>query len=213
MDEKRTLLKEVAYQELKALLLDGTFPPGTFLSERRLAERLGMSKTPIKVALERLETQGFIATSPQQGIVVRELSLREISEHYDIRIALETFVVGAIAGKLLPEAAASLRANLDQQQACIDAGDIQGHVEADADFHMLLAFAHDNREIIRVMQHQRERIFRVAIQISRQNPARMEASLGEHRRVFEAIVAGDGQLAASWMEEHLAVGRGYLNLS
>ena len=90
---ERVLLKDQAYENLKNLILEEVFAPGTFLSERQLAARLDMSKTPIRSALERLETEGYVAVSPQQGIVVRESSLREIVDLFDIRIALEVFVV------------------------------------------------------------------------------------------------------------------------
>ena len=97
---ERVLLKDQAYENLKNLILEEVFAPGTFLSERQLAARLDMSKTPIRSALERLETEGFVTVSPQQGIVVRESSLREIVDLFDIRIALEVFVVQSIAGRL-----------------------------------------------------------------------------------------------------------------
>src|SRR5262245_56779925 len=85
------LMKERAYSEIKRRILNCDYPPGSFLSERNLATTLGMSKTPVKAALERLEHEGFITVSPQQGIVVRELSIREIADQYEIRTALESF--------------------------------------------------------------------------------------------------------------------------
>ena len=210
MDPNPPLLKDTAFHELKRLIVDGTFPPGAFLSERKLAQRLNMSKTPIKSALDRLEADGFIVTSPQQGIVVRQLTLREIKEHYDIRIALETFVVRQIAGTLRGEQIAAIQGNLAQQQSCLDVSDTTGHVQADSDYHLLLAGVLDNQEITQVMQHQRDKIMRVAIQISKQNPSRMPMSLAEHLGIAEAVFSGNGDLAASRMAEHLAFGQRYL---
>lgn len=151
--EKRTLLKDQAYQQLKQMLLDGTYAPGTFLSERQLAEQLGMSKTPVRAALERVEAEGYITVSPQQGIVVRELSLREIKEHYEIRIALETYIVRRLAGNLTAEQVDQIEDNLAQQVAAIQQNDTQSHVAYDRDFHLMLATFFDNREIVQVMQH------------------------------------------------------------
>ena len=204
------LLKETAFLELKRLILDGTFPPGSFLSERRLAKRLNMSKTPIKSALDRLEADGFIITSPQQGIVVRQLTLRDIKEHYDIRMALETFVVRQIAGTLRSEQIEAVRNNLAQQQVYIDVHDTNRHVQTDSDFHLLLASVLDNQAITVVMQHQRDKILQVAIQISKQTPARMHASRAEHLAIADAIITGDSDLASSRMAEHLTFGRRYL---
>jgi DNA-binding GntR family transcriptional regulator len=207
---KRTFLKDKAYEELKKLIMDGTYSPGTFLSERKLGEQLGMSKTPVRAALERLETEAFIATAPQQGIIVRELSLREIREHYEIRIALETYIVQQIAGKLTPAQLRKLEENLAIQQDCMESEDINGHVEADADFHLLLADFLGNVEIKKVMQHQRDKMFRVAVQISVQNPPRMSSSLNEHNQIFDAIRNGDGDLAVERIQAHFEAGKRYL---
>jgi DNA-binding GntR family transcriptional regulator len=207
---QRQLLKEQAYRQLKQMLLDGTYPPGTFLSERKLAEQLGMSKTPVRAALERVELEGFITVSPQQGIVVRELSLREIKEHYDIRIALETFIARRLAGTLTPEQIAQIEENLRAQIACIEQGDILGHVACDRDFHLLLANCLDNREIVRVMEYQRDKVYRVTSQISLRHPVRMQKSYQEHKKIFEAIRNGDGDLAAVRMQEHLETGRQFI---
>lgn len=207
---ERTFLKDTAYETLKALLLEDAYPPGTFLSERKLGAQLGMSKTPIRAALERLEAEGFISTAPQQGILVRELSLREIRDHYEIRTALETYIVRQITGKLSQTQIAQLEANLTHQHACIQNGDTHGHVEADAAFHLLLADFLGNHEIKKVMQHQRDKIFRVAVQISRRNPPRMGDSLAEHRKIFAAIRNGDRSLAADLVQAHFEAGKRYL---
>jgi DNA-binding GntR family transcriptional regulator len=195
---------------LKNLFLDGTYPPGTLFSERKLGEQLGMSKTPIQAALERLEAEGFIATAPQQGIIVRELSLREIREHYSVHIALGTYIVRQIAGRLTPKQIIALEVNLERQRKSIQAGDTNGYVDADAAFHLILADILSNEEIKKVMQHQRDRLFLVAVQISRQVPARMGSSLEEHIGIFEAIQSGDEDLAAQKIQEHLESGKQYL---
>jgi len=93
------LLQDRAYADIKALIQDGSFAAGSFLSERQLAARLHMSKTPVKNALVRLELEGFVSVSPQQGIVVRESSVQEIVDILDLRLALEPYVVRRIAGK------------------------------------------------------------------------------------------------------------------
>src|SRR5690349_10880032 len=96
----RSLLREEAYRALKALLITSHRPPEPFLSERKLARQLGMSNTPIRSAIERLEAEGFITISPQQGILVRELTSKEIADQYEIRQVLESFVLQQLAGRL-----------------------------------------------------------------------------------------------------------------
>ncbi len=121
----RGLLKEQAYVELKQLILSGAIAPGSFLAERQLAGRLGMSKTPVRAALERLELEGFVTVSPQQGILVRDLSLHEIADQYEIRIALEAFVVRHVAGRLAAPQVERLRDNLHEQEATARTGDAE----------------------------------------------------------------------------------------
>lgn len=210
MMETRDLLKDQAYRTLKQMLLDGVYLPGTFLSERQLVDALGMSKTPIRTALERLEHDGFVSISPQQGIVVRELSLKEIVDHYDIRSALESFAVSRLAGNLTAEQAARLRAMLDEQAAQVEAGSSKRYIELDGEFHLALCHALDNREIVRVMRHQRDKLHRVITQILERDPSRMRVSYQEHVALLEALISGDGDLAAARMRQHLNNGKRFL---
>src|SRR5262245_27884958 len=132
----RPLLKDQAYEQIKTRLINSDYPPGSFLSERQLARNLGMSKTPVKAALERLESEGFITVSPQQGIVVRELSVQEIADLYEIRSALESYALRTLAGRLTPEQVARVRANLQAQARIRGSGDVAKGVELDAAFHI-----------------------------------------------------------------------------
>ena len=95
----RGLLKERAYAEIKRRILGGKLAPGPFLAERQLAAQLGMSKTPVRSALERLESEGFLSISPQQGAIIRDLSVPEIADQYEIRMAIEAFVVRDAGGQ------------------------------------------------------------------------------------------------------------------
>src|SRR5262245_12184965 len=166
----RSFLKEQADERLKRGLLNNDYPPGSFLSERQLAENLGMSKTPVKGALERLEQEGFISVSPQQGIVVRELSVREIADLYEIRAALESYTLRALAGKLTPEQVARVRENLAAYAALRNTGRVADGVELDAAFHMQFAEFLGNSEILRVVTQLREKMQRVVTQVFRLSP-------------------------------------------
>ncbi|MBS0264170.1 MAG: GntR family transcriptional regulator [Planctomycetes bacterium] len=208
--KKRGLLKEQAYFDLKRLILSEAFEPGAFLSERQLAARLKMSKTPIKAALERLETEGFIGVSPQQGIVVQDLTLDEIADHFEVREALETYVVRRLSGKLTAEQTARMRANLDAQLATVEQLDVPANGQLDAEFHLLWCDFFGNRAIVEVMQQLRDRIHRIIARVNSRNPARLRESYEEHVRIAEAVIAGDGDLAARSIEEHLSYGKSCL---
>ena len=206
----RVLLKDRAYSELKRLIQDVTFEPGAFLSERQLAGQLGMSKTPVKAALERLEMEGFIAVSPQHGIVVRELSVHEVADQFEIRVALESHVLRSVAGRLTDEQASVLTASIRQQKQAAKRRDVAGLVALDAEFHMLFCEFHGNREITRVMSQLREKIHRVIGRVFQQLPERLVSSCEEHAAIVDAVLAGDADPAAQRMEEHLDYGRQFL---
>lgn len=206
----RPLMKVQAYNEIKKFIQQGDLSPGSFLAERQLADRLGMSKTPIRAALVRLEAEGFVTISPQQGIIIRDLSVHEIADMYEIRAALETFVARGVAGKLTPEQVARLQANLKDQEALPEGGDVARGVALDADFHMMFCEFLGNREILGVMSHLREKIGRVIAQVFQINPGRVRTSYDEHRAIADAVIAGDGATAARLVEEHLEIGKRYL---
>lgn len=202
-----SLLQDRAYAEIKALIQDGSFPAGQFLSERQLAARLKMSKTPIKNALTRLEMEGFVAISPQQGIVVREPSVQEILDILDLRSALEPYVARRVAGGLTKEQSDALRANMAAQEAAVKAGDMGELTRLDADFHVLLCSFAGNAEIQRVMARLRETLHRVILRIMSRTPNRPAGALAEHAAVADALLKGRGDRAAKLLEKHLDFAR------
>jgi DNA-binding GntR family transcriptional regulator len=203
----RSFLKDQAYERIKQRLLDNDYPPGSFLSERSLAGNLGMSKTPVKAALERLEAEGFITVSPQQGIVVRELSVREIADQYEVRAALESYTLRTIAGRLTPQQIAKIQINLTAQAQLRGTGDVAKGMALDAAFHIQFAEFAGNAEIRRVIVQLREKMQRVITQVFRLCPTRMDTSYDEHAAIAAAVIDGDGNLAAELLVRHLELGK------
>jgi DNA-binding GntR family transcriptional regulator len=200
-------MKERAYQEIKRGILGEDFPPGTFLAERQLAGQLGMSKTPVKAALERLELEGFITVSPQQGIVVRDLTVHEIADQYEIRAALESYLLRAVAGRLTAEQVERLRGNLSAQEALRGSRRVHEGVALDTAFHLLFAEFLGNQEILRVMRQLRDKMQRVITKVLQANPGRLDSNCDEHMAIAEAVIRGDGAGAAELIEAHLERGR------
>ncbi|QDU92816.1 GntR family transcriptional regulator [Lignipirellula cremea] len=206
----RSFLQQRAYEELKRWIQETTLEPGAFLSERRLAAELGMSKTPVKAALVRLEAEGFVLVSPQQGIVVRELSVHEIADQFEIRRALETFVLRAVAGKLNAAEADRVQENLRLQEQAAASREIGQAVELDADFHAMFCEFLGNQEILSVMARLRDRMHRVISRVLEQDGERIETSRHEHQAIAAAVLQGDAERAVQAMEEHLNYGKQFL---
>jgi DNA-binding GntR family transcriptional regulator len=206
---ERSLMKDRAYAAIKHLIQHGDLAPGSFLAERQLAGRLGMSKTPVRAALERLETEGFVTISPQQGTIIRDLTVHEIVDQYEIRLALETHVARAVAGKLTADQIARLWENLNAFATLTGAGDVARAVALDTEFHTLFCEFHGNGEILRVMGYLRDKMHRVIAKVFQITPERVASSSAEHRAIAEAVIRGDGA-AARLVEQHLEVGKQFL---
>ena len=201
------LLKDDAYDRIKHLIQTQVFKPGTFLSERELAARLGMSKTPVRSALERLQSEGFVQISPQQGAVVREPSLNEVVDMIDLRIAVEPHVMRRLAGRLSPLQLQRLRENLKQQEWVIEAHDVRRCAQLDADFHLMFCEFSGNQEIVRTMRSLLDRLFRTVLRVFAQDVTRIRESYREHLAIVEALEVGDSGRAGTLLVEHLERGK------
>jgi len=200
-------LQSRAYAELRRLIASGEFPPGTFLSERQLAVQLGMSKTPVHVALERLEAEGFVTISAQQGVVVRGLSVEDIVDHYELREAVESWVVRRVAGRLKPAQVEELQSNLASQRQALAENDLRELMRLDEQMHYLLASYLGNREILSTMERLRDKIHQVILRVTDTDRARPAESTAEHETIIAAIIAGQPDEAARLMIAHLEAGK------
>lgn len=206
----RRSLTDRAYDALKSSLQSGAYPPGSFLSERQLASRLGMSKTPLKSALVRLEQEGFLRISPQQGIVVREFSVQEVSDLFDLREAIETFAVKRLAGRVRPEDAARLKANLKAQQQAIRAGDAAEATRLDTEFHLMVCGCLGNRELSQALARMRDKLNALILNNLTRVPRRMVDSYREHAALTAALIRGRGDRAVDLIRRHLDYGRQFV---
>ena len=199
-------LKHQAYLKLKRLILAGELTAGTVLSVRQLAAQLNMSRTPVHAAIERLEADGLVTLAPQQGVMVREMSMQDIVNHYQIRQALEPFVLRRLAGQLSAEQIQQLRENQARYHQATRNQQMDEVVEIDAEFHRLLFNFFGNDEITGVLERLSDRIRRVIYRISQKSPERMDESCQEHQSILDALINGDGEQAARLASEHLEQG-------
>ncbi|TLS51008.1 GntR family transcriptional regulator [Paenibacillus antri] len=201
-------LKEKAYIELRKSILNGELKPGDFLTERMLVELLGMSRTPIRSALERLDVEGLAKYTPNKGLIVTEISLTQVVEIFDFRIAIESYIAKRLATRAWSSDDVSwFEDNLRVQRECIEVNDHARFTEADTAFHTKLADVYDNSEIARTMERLQDMLYRIALRVLRKDVNRIRSSYEDHLRIFELIREGRGPEAASRMEEHLEYGK------
>lgn len=204
------LMKERAYRQIHEAILNELFPPGAFLSERKLIDFLGMSKTPIKSALDRLEAEGFVQVSPKQGILVKDLAIDKVRDIFELRMVLELYICEQLAGRLKSQEAALLEQNLELQKRTADEEDETGFTRADSEFHLLLSRLSGNAEIHAVMTMYQAHLYRFALRIIRRVPNRMQAAYQDHLDIYRALAGGDADQCRRLIQEHLAFGKGVL---
>ncbi len=198
--------KDLAYEEIKRLILDGKLSGDMPISENVLANMLDISRTPVRDALRRLEMDGFVRVIPNQGVVIREVSISEVKEIYDMRIALEEFVVRELADGLSDEDFRNLEAILKKQEEACEKRDAVAFHEEDRKFHDYLMRAYGNAMITNFIATLRDRIEGINVNMLK-TPGNMQLFYGEHKRIFEALRKRSGEEAAKEMDKHLKGGK------
>ncbi|WP_404454821.1 GntR family transcriptional regulator [Oceanobacillus kapialis] len=196
------LLKDVAYQAIKEKILEEEYAPGQFLSERTLIQELEMSKTPIKNALVRLESEGFVTVSSKQGIIINDLSIERINDIYNLRIALETFTCDALYQRITSEQLRDLKENLEQTKVAAENLDVMGFASLDHDFHVDLSEIAGNKEITRILLNYHDHLLRITLRHLRKDPTRVRKFYQDHVAIVDALEAHQEE-SIHLMRQHL----------
>ncbi|OXS52914.1 GntR family transcriptional regulator [Cohnella sp. CIP 111063] len=213
MSNSSVTLKERAYEIIRERIISGELKPGDVLTERTLVEMLGMSRTPIRAALERLDANGLAKYTPNKGLIVNEMSLQKVIDLYDFRIAMESFVVRKLSAQHWNEEDVTwFEENLRQQERSMREQDYEAFTQADWQFHRNLAAVLGNAEILQAMDQLQDKLYLTALKVLRKDRSRIQVSYEDHVRLFQEIRSGNAQLAVSGIERHLEYGKQILVL-
>ena len=192
---------ERAYDYVKVRLLDGRFAGGTLLSENELAQRLGVSRTPVRQALVQLEAEELVELYPKRGALVVPISPSEAEDVLEARLLLEQYCVRRAAGAG-PGVIERLHASLAEQEESLGDGG-RGFAWADRGFHAAIVEAAGNHILDRQYDALRDRQQRIAATTVARDPTRIARFIAEHREILAAVERGDGDAAASLMGAHI----------
>ncbi|AIJ22908.1 GntR family transcriptional regulator [Amycolatopsis methanolica] len=197
---------ETTYDRVRELIVGGAFPPGQRLTELDLSQRLDVSRTPVREALRRLESDGLVE-SGQRGVTVIRLSDAELREAYLVRASLEALTAELAAqrqraGETAPAALARLTGHADDADRATRAGDLIAGVRHNREFHRHVAVLAGNSLALGFLDRVWDRIL-VSTQDSLTAPSRTGQVDDEHRRLVAAITAGDGPEAAALARDHV----------
>jgi DNA-binding GntR family transcriptional regulator len=205
--ERPSALKDWAYDTIKEEILDLRLKPGEQLHIDELAERMEISRTPIREALLRLQGDGLVTAVSRVGFFVTEITRRDLEELFEVRALLEGYAVRQ-AAKLLTEA--ELR-DLDQlieaSREAVEAGDLARFLEKEISLHSLLTERSENRHLVSMMESVQDLTTRERM-LSLQSIENVQESLEEHTRIVAALHEGDEKLAGRLMRRHIMAVRG-----
>jgi DNA-binding GntR family transcriptional regulator len=195
-------LRELVFESLREAIITGKLSPGERLMEIQMAEEMGVSRTPVREAIRKLELEGLVVMLPRKGAYVAGLSLKDIADVFEIRGALEGLAAELAAERITVEELEDLERYLVKISEETETGDLTKVVETDTDFHSLIYSASRNQRLSQIINNLREQIQRFR-KTSLSYPGRMKIAVEEHRKIVEAISARDGELARKLAHEHI----------
>ncbi|MEJ8472963.1 GntR family transcriptional regulator [Roseibium algae] len=205
--QRKTKLTRVdnAYDRLKDEILQSKLPPGFQAPEPDIAERLGMSRTPVREALIRLESDGLVELVPRRGAKVLALSLSDLLEIYDLLIALEPAALSKLAGnQVAAEDLEALEALIYNLEKAHGDGDLDAWGEADDQFHRKLLSLSSNRRLAGYAGCLLDQVYRGRMVLLRMRNKPVSA-VQDHRDLLAAVLSGDSDMAFSLCVCHLEV--------
>jgi DNA-binding GntR family transcriptional regulator len=192
----------LAYDQIRALILNGEMEPGTRLGQVELAERLGISRTPVREALRRLTGEGLVDARPNHGFRVADLGLEAVMRRLELRLLLEPGIARLAADRATPADIAALREAIELEAAAPDAATAH---DASRRFHMDLARAAHNQDLVTTIDQQWiVEVGRRLLAARAEAPDWLESDVREHREIADAIERRDPDLAERLTREHVA---------
>lgn len=194
VDSKSPSLEEMVYLRLEEEILSGELPRGKSLGEIALAKRLGVSRTPIRVALHRLWEDGLVEIQPNKGATVLGINVNDLIDIYKIRERLEGLASSLAAVRISDEGLERLSSLVETAERDIEKNDTEHIKDMDTVFHSIIYEASGSRFLSRTLSelHKKIKAYRKR---SLGVPGRVEKSAREHREIFEAIKAGNAEEA------------------
>ncbi|MCL6610434.1 MAG: GntR family transcriptional regulator [Peptococcaceae bacterium] len=194
-------LRELVFESLREAIIQGRLKPGERLMEMQLADEMGVSRTPVREAIRKLELEGFVVMIPRKGAYVSGISVKDIVDVFEVRAALEALAAGLAAERATDEELEELERSLVQISEA-DKEDLGTIVETDTNFHDIIYKACRNERLVMIITHLKEQIQRFRT-TSLSQPGRLRDALSEHRAIVEAISDRNVEMAQTLAREHI----------
>ena len=185
-------LRDVVFQTLRQAILRGELKPGERLMEIHLAQKLGVSRTPVREAIRKLELEGLVLMIPRKGAVVAEITVSDLEDVLEVRSALEELAVKCACRKITSE----------QISHSLKGDDISACAQADETFHGVIYQATGNRRLVQMLSNLREQMYRYRVEYLKDRQSH-QILLQEHREIMRALERKDEEAAARITAIHI----------
>ncbi len=195
-------LRDTVFNQLRLQILHGELKPGERLMEVALAERLGVSRTPVREAIRMLEQEGLAVLLPRRGAHVASINERQLEEMLEVRRTLETFTVNAACSRITLDELNDLKRANEEFAAAVKSGDVIRIAETDIIFHDRIAHYAGNSKIEDILHHLKEQLFRYKYEYLK-DTTEYDHLVTEHDMICDAFEHGSNDKAVEVIKLHI----------
>lgn len=202
-------LRDIVFESLREAIIDGSLKPGERVMEVQLAEKLGVSRTPVREAIRKLELEGLLIMVPRKGAYVADVSFKDVLDVLEIRASLEGLAASLAAEKMTEEEVQILQMKSREFSKCVENDDVQGMIHKDSEFHDIILKSARNAKLLNIIEGLRDQVqrFRV-VYFTEFNKSSYLTQ--EHQRVLEAISNRDSEVAQKYAQQHIENIKNYI---
>jgi DNA-binding GntR family transcriptional regulator len=197
-------LSERASKVIEASILDGSLKPGTRIIENEVAKKLGISKSPIREALKKLEGDGLVQLIPRKGYIVKKMDLKGIQDFFETLFIIEPMAAKLALRKKSGSTLEKVEGLLEQMKNSLKAGDFNSYLSLNDQFHTFFYEINENEWLNKIYQMlgKQKRILTALSLLSRD---RISHSIQEHQSIWQAFKKGDGRFLKKAVKFHLVM--------
>lgn len=195
-------LRDVVFNTLRQAILKGELAPGERLMEIQLADRLGVSRTPIREAIRKLELEGLVLMIPRKGAEVAKISEKSLRDVLEVRRSLEELAIELACQRMSEDEVAQLEEAQVRFRKAVESGDAMPIAETDEHYHDIIYFGTGNVRLVQILNNLREQMYRYRLEYIKDADKR-QILLLEHENILKAIKKRHVAEAKEAMREHI----------
>ena len=195
-------LRDVVFNTLRQAILRGELKPGERLMEIQLANKLGVSRTPIREAIRKLELEGLVLMIPRRGAEVAEITEKSLRDVLEVRGALEELAVDLACERITEDDIEKLREAAKEFEEVSKSNDVTALAEADVKFHDIIYFATENQRLIQLLYNLREQMYRYRVEYLK-DEQNYPVLLKEHSEILAGFLERNKDMVTDSMRKHV----------